>query len=201
MPAGSCPTRRTLGGGHGPRPRTGRTSSCWRRVDLWGRLSNPHHGLRTLVGQGIEGAHQVTDAGSGQPQRSPRLATPNPSVPLSNPDRAAPATSRRAIQRRLDDAEIDLLTAGYQAGQSVADLATEFGIHRATTLRHLRQRGVPGRRITRKLSDIDVAKAAVEYAGGKSLVAIGNQLGVDPETVRREFLKAGVERRSRRQRK
>lgn len=69
----------------------------------------------------------------------------------------------RRIQHRLDTLEIDKLVADYQAGRSLADLASEFDIHRRTVAMHLERRGVARRATLRKMSHTDIEEATRRY--------------------------------------
>jgi len=102
------------------------------------------------------------------------------------------------IQHRLDTLEIDRLVADYQAGRSLADLASEFDIHRRTVAMHLERRGVARRATLRKMSHTDIEEAARRYRAGDSLATVGSALHVDAATVRRELQRAGVTIRQRR---
>jgi DNA-directed RNA polymerase specialized sigma24 family protein len=66
-----------------------------------------------------------------------------PSCPLNPPQTGQHDTS--AIPR-LPDVQLDELVRGYQDGASVYDLATRFGVHRATVSLHLHRAGIATRR-------------------------------------------------------
>ncbi len=66
-----------------------------------------------------------------------------PSSDDSTPEIVA-AEVRRC--RRLSAAQLDLLLAGYGAGTPVAELAENFGVHRATVHAHVRKASLTGRR-------------------------------------------------------
>lgn len=102
---------------------------------------------------------------------------------------------RRQVQRRLSAAEVAELVAGYHAGQTVYQLARQFGIKRATVSRHLEQAGVQRRR--QPLTPAAVDQALRWYQGGQSASSIARQLGCDPDTVRRALRKEGVALRDR----
>lgn len=97
----------------------------------------------------------------------------------------------------MTDDEVDQLVAGYEAGQSLPELANNCGIHHRTVAAHLEQRGVPRRANLRKLSETDVADAARRYTAGDSLAAVSKHHGVNAETVRRALIRAGVAIRPR----
>ena len=110
---------------------------------------------------------------------------------LSNP-------CRIPVLRRLNKAQIDRLVREYQAGRSLADLASELGINRRTVAAHLEARDVQRRVNRRKMSEHDVSEAARRYRAGDSLAKVALALDVDAETVRRELHRAGVAIRPRR---
>lgn len=109
---------------------------------------------------------------------------------------AAPVPRQR--QLRLSKAQVDELTASYQAGSSVRELVEQFGVHRTTVLDHLKRRDVGRRPAVRKLTDEQVQEAAEFYCAGNSLVATGKRFRVDAATIAREFKQAGVSMRPRR---
>lgn len=59
---------------------------------------------------------------------------------------SGPFPGTRQVQKRLDAASVDALVDGYVSGQTVYELAAEFGIERRTLSAHLYRRGVPMRR-------------------------------------------------------
>ncbi len=99
---------------------------------------------------------------------------------------------RRA--RRLIDAELAELVAGYQAGVQANEMARRFQIHRHTVAELLDRLGVQRRR--RGLTSDQVARACRLYRDGWSLATIGDEFGVTANTVRRYLLMAGVVMRS-----
>ncbi len=101
-------------------------------------------------------------------------------------------------QVRLSDTRVAELVTSYQAGQSVSQLTTLFGINRETVLEHLKRAGVPRRPHVRKLTDELVGEAAELYAAGLSLVKVAAHFRVEAATIRREFSAAGVPVRPRR---
>ena len=161
-------------------------------VDLMGRLSNPPDQVETLTGQGIAGSgdgrgkrsktakRSLSSSGSGRSENTGRPS--NPGQP--------------AIQRRLTDADVDRLVAGYQAGHTLGDLADKFGVHCRTVARHLEQRGIKRRANRHKLSEADVADASLRHQAGDSLAAIAETLDVHAATLRRELVRAGIDAKS-----
>ncbi|ROR95928.1 hypothetical protein EDD28_0496 [Salana multivorans] len=71
---------------------------------------------------------------------------------------------------------------GYLSGQSVYELAGEFGIERRTVSAHLHRRGVPMRRRSLSLAQKEEAFALRDR--GWSLARIGAQSDVSAGTVR-----------------
>ena len=59
---------------------------------------------------------------------------------------SGPVPGTRQAQRRLDAASVDALVDDYLSGQTVYELAAEFGIERRTVSAHLHRRGVSMRR-------------------------------------------------------
>jgi len=88
----------------------------------------------------------------------------------------------RQVQKRLDAASVDSLVDGYLAGQTVYELAAEFGIERRTVSAHLHRRGVPMRR--RGLSLAQKEEAFALRDRGWSLAQIGARFDVAAGTVR-----------------
>ncbi len=84
-------------------------------------------------------------------------------------------------QKRLDADSVDALVDGYLNGQTVYELATEFGIERRTVSAHLHRRGVPMRR--RGLSLAQKEEAFALRDRGWSLAQIGARFDVSAGTV------------------
>jgi len=95
------------------------------------------------------------------------------------------------VQKRLDPASIDALVDGYLAGQTVYELAAEFGIERRTVSAHLHRRGVPMRRRGLSLAQNEEALALRDR--GWSLAKIGARFDVSAGTVR-NYLSSGRSR-------
>lgn len=108
----------------------------------------------------------------------------------SEPRSAAPGhvPGTRQVQKRLDAASIDALVDGYLAGQTVYELAAEFGIERRTVSAHLHRRGVPMRR--RGLSLAQKEEAFALRHRGWSLARIGARFDVSAGTVRTHLASA-----------
>jgi DNA-binding CsgD family transcriptional regulator len=93
-------------------------------------------------------------------------------------------------QTFLTPSEIDQLVADYEAGSAVQELASRYGIHRATVFAHLQRRQVPRRRPG--LNDQEQAEAVRLSREGMSMRAIGRRMGVDRKAVRVALVDAGV---------
>jgi transposase-like protein len=96
-------------------------------------------------------------------------------------------------QRRLAKEQAIEVVDRYQAGATLRELATRYGINRNTVSAILRRHGVAARR--RGLSSEQVQLAAQLYTEGRSLASIGRKLGVDGETVRIRLRQHGVRMR------
>ena len=105
----------------------------------------------------------------------------------------ATARPERQPQNRLTVVEVARLTAAYQEGAGVYELAIDFGINRNTVSSILRNNGAELRR--RGLSAEDTAEAAVLYQAGWSLARIGDRFGYSAETIRQALHRFGVRRR------
>jgi DNA-binding transcriptional regulator LsrR (DeoR family) len=114
------------------------------------------------------------------------------------PDLAAPVAKQErepthARARRLKDQQVKELTAAYEAGATLRQLAGQFGIERRTVGKVLKRNGVEVR--WRRLTEADVDEAERRYAQGLSLVKVADRLGVNDDTVRLRLLKRGVQMR------
>jgi len=76
---------------------------------------------------------------------------------------------------------VTALVNGYQAGETVYELAARFGIHRATVSAHLHRQGITVRR--QGLDAEGIAHAVRLYEDGWSVARIGDRLGVDGTTA------------------
>ncbi len=79
------------------------------------------------------------------------------------------------------------MVTDYEDGDSVADLAIAYDIHRTTVMAWLKRRSVKTRRSVRKLTDDQVVDALRLHMLGSSIAILADELGVDPETLRREI--------------
>ncbi|MFJ9781034.1 helix-turn-helix domain containing protein [Amycolatopsis sp. NPDC101161] len=104
---------------------------------------------------------------------------------------ATPSPKRRKPQRarQLSDLQVDELTAAYQAGGTVYDLAERFKINRKTVSGILHRAGV---QIRGRLTTEQVDEAARLYAAGWSLARVAAKLDTTANTVRIRLLERGV---------
>ncbi|WIY83402.1 helix-turn-helix domain-containing protein [Propionimicrobium sp. PCR01-08-3] len=70
------------------------------------------------------------------------------------------------------------------------ELASAYGIYRATVFAHLRRREVPRRRP--ELNDQEQAEAVRLSREGMSMRAIGRRMGVNRKAVRAALVKVGL---------
>lgn len=161
-------------------------------MDHEGRYSNPP---RTTTDQGLSLVRAISHGNTRHviDQLYEAFTEPAPGVQ----DRAERARPERQRQHRLETDEIKLLTAAYEAGSTIADLADRFRLNKTTVRAHLRRAGVPTRLNPIKLTADDVGTVANLYARGQSLAVIGKQFGVNAETVRKALVRSGVSPRAR----
>ena len=98
----------------------------------------------------------------------------------------------RSVQR-LNDEQIDQLVDDYQAGQTVYELAAQYGINRKSVSKQLHARGVTMR--MHGLSPAQIDQAARLYDKGDSLATIGLKFGVDAGTVHARLRERGLRMR------
>ena len=126
------------------------------------------------------------------------LARPQDNAPDPDGTPAPDGSHRRRprqLQVRLSDDEVIRVVAGYQAGLTLAELATAFGANRRTLAGRLQQRGVSRR--GRRFTATDVDESIRLYRDGWSLAQIGSHFGVYAQSIRYHLQKAGIELRPR----
>jgi DNA-directed RNA polymerase specialized sigma24 family protein len=101
-------------------------------------------------------------------------------------------------QTRLTTSNRAELLAGYAAGVPVRELATRFGVHRATVSELVRRAGLEHHR--HSLPDQVREEAARLYAEGLTLPQVAGRLGISNDGVRAAVVAYGgtVRRRGRR---
>lgn len=117
---------------------------------------------------------------------------------LQDPDPADQGETKspaRQVQRRLTPADQVAVVDHYQAGATIKVLALEFGVHRVTISRYLKQLAVPLR--VRGIRPEHVPEAARLYMDGWSLERLGEKYGCDHTTVWRALRERGVQLRPR----
>ena len=95
--------------------------------------------------------------------------------------------------RQLHPEDVDALETAHRSGAKIYELATRFGVSRATVSKHLRSRGIdpkpPG------LHPDDVPEAARLYKSGWSLARIAEKFDCTANTVRARLLEVGTRMR------
>ncbi len=113
-------------------------------------------------------------------------------------DRYASIGSRKSpkqTQVRLSRDQVAELIASYQAGSTLAEVATKFGVYVRTAAAHLEREGIAQRR--HRLTADQVVEAVRLYEAGCSTIQIGHHFGVYPESIRYRLKRAGVKLRPR----
>jgi DNA-binding CsgD family transcriptional regulator len=113
----------------------------------------------------------------------------------SAPEPAIAPRHRTRTAKQLHTEQAAQLIAGYQAGATLRELGTRFGIHPETVGSILRRNGIQMR--PKGLSPEQEATAERLYATGLSLKRVGQRLGVDAETVRHILRNHGIQLRDR----
>lgn len=111
------------------------------------------------------------------------------SVPVT--PRSEPRPPLNPRQFRFTVQQRQAVVAAYEAGQTMASLARQYGVKRETISHLLRRSGVEIRQ-RRVISQAEVDEAVRLYRNGLSLVAIGKQLRWDPKTIHRQLKKRGA---------
>lgn len=143
-------------------------------VDLRTSFSNPRKPLRSLISH----VHKGTLSRRAR-ARGPRL------LDVRGPVRE----NSRQAQTRLNASNRAELLAGYATGVPVRELATRFGVHRATVREVARQAGVDARRP--ELAETIRYDAAKLYADGTTLAQAADKLGISDQAVRSAVLVCG----------
>ena len=100
-------------------------------------------------------------------------------------------TEIRQQQKDLADDEILQIIERYTAGASIYELADEFGCHRSTISRRLKQQGIT---VSNKVTDRPalVERVLKMYADGMQAKQIGVELGITPKSVSKILRDNGV---------
>jgi hypothetical protein len=84
-------------------------------------------------------------------------------------------------RRRPTTTECAELVAGYQAGQTIRELAEQFGFHRETVSAALERAGIPRRYHARR--DVDLDRADELRATGLSITDVAKVLNIGRTTL------------------
>jgi lambda repressor-like predicted transcriptional regulator len=103
-----------------------------------------------------------------------------------------PVTRQNQIRLKARDA--NALGAAYRDGQTVKELAQQYGVHRTTVTELLRRHGVERPHVG--LANEQVLEACHLYSEGWSLARLGRRFSVDSTTVWRALRAAGMTMRS-----
>jgi len=82
------------------------------------------------------------------------------------------------------------MVRAYETGQSMVQLAHDFGIHRTTVAQHLVERGVSLRKTAMTEQQID--EAVHLYKSGLSFAKIGTRLGFNASTITTQVRRRGA---------
>jgi len=110
-----------------------------------------------------------------------------PAIPTDRAERARPA------QRRITGGEAETAVAGYRAGKSVYELATEHACHRTTIGGILKRSGVTTRR--KPAREAQIREMIRLYESGLSLVKVGERVGFSDKAVHRYLRERAVRMR------
>ncbi len=94
----------------------------------------------------------------------------------------------RQAQRRLAPAELEVLTAEYEAGARVGELAKVYDLHRTTVARHVARAG----KTRPVMTEEQIDEAVLLYRDGWTLHNLGQRLGVADQTIRRVLVQRAV---------
>ncbi len=160
---------------------------------------------RTSTGQAVEGSHRahLRSLRSQLSNLTPRIQTLASSWTRGacqvwqRPTKPSVSDVRGSLVRRIETVhtfltaeEVDNLTGDYLAVASIKELASQYGIHRATVFAHLRRKNVPRRPVG---PSVDEASEIVRlFRGGTSMRAFSRSLGVGRQRVRTCLDEAGA---------
>jgi hypothetical protein len=100
------------------------------------------------------------------------------------------------LPQRLTPVVIDQLVAGYETGQTIEELVSQYKVGHGSVVRLLHEHGVAMR--NQGLSPEQIEQAAKHYQDGWSVAKVGKHLEVDGTTAWTALKKAGVQMRPRR---
>lgn len=103
-------------------------------------------------------------------------------------------TEIKQQQKHLSDSEISEIISKYKAGKSTYELAEEYGCHRYTISKHLKEAGIEvSNRVARKESLVGLILQL--YSEWYKPTEIAKSLGISADSVRRCLKENGVELR------
>ena len=102
--------------------------------------------------------------------------------------------ARHVVQRRITGEEADAVVAGYRAGKSVYELATEHSCHRTTISGILKRSGVTMRRTPAR--EDQILEMVRLYESGLSLARVSERVGFSDKTVHHYLRERGVRMRN-----
>jgi hypothetical protein len=111
----------------------------------------------------------------------------------------SPTKPPHRVHRRLTSAAIQQLCADYQGGCTTRDLASRYGISKASVTALLRERSIPVR--CQGVSDEQVQQAVWTYEAGSSVAQVARTLGLPPSSIYDALRRAGVVMRDRHDRR
>ncbi len=111
-------------------------------------------------------------------------AAAQPATPVTRASRS------RVTQRRITGDEGEAVVAGYRAGKSVYELATEHSCHRTTISGILKRNSVTMRRASAR--EDQIREMVRLYASGLSLVDVARRVGISAKTVHTHLRDQGV---------
>ncbi len=85
---------------------------------------------------------------------------------------------------------MDALVRAWEAGGSVAQLAAQFGLHRSTVGRYLKERGI--NTLEARFDPEDLKQAAELYRCGRTLLEVAMEFGTTKKTIRKRLAEFGV---------
>ncbi len=149
----------------------------WARIlgSLRSTFSNLTPRLKTLVTRWKRGVYRVAQ---------------RPETALMEDSRGTVVRRIEHLQTFLTASGIDRLVGDYLTGATVAQLAEQYGVHRATVSAHLTRRGVTRRQPA--LGIEEAAEAVKLYRGGVSMRSIAQSMGVGRKAVRRALVEASA---------
>jgi hypothetical protein len=176
-------------------PRNHAGSGTDRTVGVWGVAPHNKQGDREgaqAPNRASVGAVEALSKTTYQTKRLLEIAEAWNNEPQAN---VWPSPTDCRTARPLRPDEIDKLAAAYQAGATVFQLATQFGLHRTTVGRHLKARGIDTR--SAAITDDELKDIIELYRTGWAITPIAKHYRVSSTAIRDRLLAAGVKLRPR----